>query len=130
MSRLPRRLLAGAVVGAAVLLPAVPAVAAPTAGPIGPGDTGSAVRCWQGQLGWYAGRYAAARRLPRPQRDGVFGPRTEEATRAFQLLVLVPLTGRADDITQRRMRFAEELAVRKTADRVARRLLARCSPSR
>jgi len=105
---------------------APPASAAAPAAGAGAPAAEAAVRCWQDQLDWYRGAYAAAAPLPELVRDGIAGPLTATATRGFQRLAGLRPTGMADRATQRRMRLAEALSVRKRSDPTAARLLRGC----
>ena len=57
------------------------------------GSSGEKVRQMQEQLNVIAGAYPA---LPKITADGIFGPATEQAVRAFQSVFGLPVTGKVD----------------------------------
>ncbi|RKR92970.1 putative peptidoglycan binding protein [Micromonospora pisi] len=69
--------------------------------PLGPGNTGSAVRLWQQDLNFYM----AVKQICRPTLavDGQFGPATTNATRCFQSVENIGVDGIVGSQTRGRM---------------------------
>ena len=82
------------------------------------------VRCWQLDLRWYGSTYDAARHQGLEVRpDGVFSARTRTATRRFQRLEAIAVTGSVTAATAHAMESALKVSVDKRDDRRAEQLL-------